>query len=373
MNRPQRIQDLIGLLNRLYPPVLAEDWDNVGMQVGDPQAAVERVLIALDPSEHALQKAREIGAQALVTHHPLIFKPLKRLSPDDTTGRTVWSAVNGQVAIICAHTNLDTAPAGLNHWLADRLGLEGTLPLIARSGDFLKLVVFVPGDHIEAVSEALFSAGAGQVGAYDRCSFRTHGVGTFRPGTGTNPFSGTIGQTELAEEIRLETILPKRQLRKCLEKMHLAHPYEEVAYDLIPLDNQMPDAGLGRIGKLPNPVAVDQFAAKVKALLDCSHLRLVGSGKKEIRKVAVCGGSGASLVTAACQQGADLLVTGDVKYHEARIAEELGIALIDAGHFATERLMIEGVAKNLRCAAQNKHWQIEFVVYTEETDPFRII
>jgi len=373
MNRPQRIQDLIGLLNGLYPPALAEDWDNVGMQVGNPQALVERVLIALDPSEQAVQKAKEIGAQALVTHHPLIFKPLKRLSPEDATGRTVWSAVNEQIAIVCAHTNLDAAPAGLNRWLAQRLGLEKSQPLLVRNGDYLKLVVFVPHDHAEVVSEALFAGGAGQVGGYDRCSFRTPGVGTFRPGAGTNPFCGTIGETELADEVRVETIVAKRQLSKCLEKVLRAHPYEEVAYDLIPLENQTPGAGLGRIGKLPNPVAAEQFAGRVKELLGCSHLRLVGDGKKDIRKVAVCGGSGASLVNIASQQGADLLVTGDVKYHEARMAEDLGIALIDAGHFATERLMIEGMAESLRHAAQSRHWQIEFVVYTEEADPFRII
>jgi len=367
----QRIQDLVGLIHRLYAPELAEDWDNVGLQVGDPGRALDRVMVALDPGLEAVEAARDAGAQALVTHHPLLFKPVKRLTPDDAVGKVLWAAVRDDVAIISAHTNLDCAVDGLNSWLAQKMGVEQAVPLQAVAGDYLKLVVFVPVGHEDAVADALFSAGGGQIGAYDQCSFRSSGEGTFRPGPGTQPYIGTVGQREKAEEVRLETIIPKRKLLRVLEKMQKTHPYEEVAYDLLPLQNQVPGAGLGRIGRLAQQASLGEFAARVKDFLGCDHLRLIGADQMPVRKVALCGGSGAFLLQTAHRQGADVLVTGDVKYHEARQAEELGIALIDAGHFATEQLMIEQVTQSLQAAARQLNWGVAFEAYTGEEDPFR--
>ncbi len=369
----QRIQDLVGLVHGLYPPDLAEEWDNVGLQVGDPSAPLDRVLVALDPCLSALEAARDAGAQALVTHHPLLFRPLKRLTPEETVGKIIWAAVQAGVAIVSAHTNLDCAVGGLNSWLAAEIGVKQSAPLQPMAGDYLKLVVFVPAGHEQSVAEALFSAGAGTVGDYDQCSFRVSGLGTFRPGTGSAPFIGQIGQTEQVEELRLETIVPRRKLARVLEKMLKAHPYEEVAYDLVPLQNQVPGAGLGRIGRLQEDKTLDEFAAGIKEVLDCDHLRLIGDGDRRVSKIALCGGSGAGLLQAAHRQGADVLVTGDVKYHEARQAEELGIALVDAGHFNTEKLMIEKVAEALRLAAQQRRWEILFETYTGERDPFRLL
>ena len=368
----QRIQDLIGLVHKLYSPELAADWDNVGLQVGDPGATLERVMVALDPSLSAIQAARDAGAQALVTHHPLLFRPVKRLTPEDAVGQALWTAVRDGVAIISAHTNLDCAAEGLNSWLATRLGVHQSLPLQSVAGDYLKLAVFVPLEHEENVSEALFAAGAGQIGNYGEVSFRIRGEGTFRPGPGATPFIGEVGQRKQLEEIRLETIVPKRKLTRVLEKMQKAHPYEEIAYDLVPLQNQVPGAGLGRIGRLQQKVTLDEFAATVKDSLGCDHLRLIGSASRTIHKVALCGGSGAGLLQTAHRQGADVLVTGDVKYHDARHAEELGIALIDAGHFATEKLMIDQVADALREAAKQHRWEIFFEAYAGEEDPFRL-
>jgi dinuclear metal center YbgI/SA1388 family protein len=367
-----RIQDLVGLVHKLYMPELAEDWDNVGLQVGDPGAPLNRVLVALDPCLSALEAARDAGAQAIVTHHPLLFRPLKRLTPDDAVGRVLWSAVRSGVAVICAHTNLDCAVDGLNSWLADRLGVQHCTPLQPSAGDYLKLVVYVPAGHEQHLAEALFSAGSGEIGAYDQCSFRVQGTGTFRAGEGTDPFIGEIGRREEVEEYRLETIVPRRRLPRVLEKLHKAHPYEEVAYDLLPLQNQVPGAGLGRIGRLDQPLTLDAFAARVKESLGCTHLRLTGEGSRNVQKVALCGGSGAGLLQAAHRQGADVLVTGDVKYHDARQAEEFGIALVDAGHFATEKLMIDKVATALRDAARQRRWEILFDTYAGEQDPFRL-
>jgi dinuclear metal center YbgI/SA1388 family protein len=314
--------------------------------------------------------ACEHRAQLLVTHHPLLFKPLRRLTLDDPVGRVLWQAVRGGVAVIAAHTNLDVAADGLNHWLADRLELTDAEPLQPLTGHLFKLVVFVPVEHAEAVADALFAGGAGQIGAYDQCSFQAAGIGTFRPGPGTTPFVGIAGRRERVEEIRLETIVPQRRLSRVLEKLLKAHPYEEVAYDLTPLANQLPGAGLGRIGRLPAPMSLAALGDRAKSLLGCSSVRLVGWPEQLVGKVAVCGGSGAGLIAEAQRRGADVLVTGDVKYHEARQAEDLGLALLDAGHFATERLAAAELATRLDAEATARGWQVDILVHDGERDPF---
>lgn len=369
--RTVRIHDLTGLLNALYPPALAESWDNAGLQVGDPSAPVRGVLVCLDPSEKALEAAAALSVQALISHHPLIFSPLRTVAPTDETGRVLFGAVRAGIAVLSAHTNLDRGENGLNDWLAERLGIEGGQPLVLGEPDLVKLVVYAPAGYEDAVAEALFRGGAGQIGNYDGCSFRTRGTGTFRPGSGATPFVGEVGRTERVDEIRLETILPRDRIGRVVERMKKAHPYEEPAHDLIPLGNRRGDVGLGRIGKLPASLSLDAFAARVKTSLGSPSVRVVGDGTRQVRKVAVCGGSGASVLGEALRQGADVLVTGDLKYHEARRAESEGIAVVDAGHFATERLMVPHLAAALRRGAEERRMEIEFIEMEGESDPFR--
>ncbi len=369
-----RIQDLVGLIHKLYPPALAEDWDNVGLQVGDPAAPVARLMVCLDPTEATLDAALDAGAQALVSHHPLVFRPIKSLVPRDETGRILFRAVREGIAVLSAHTNLDCGIDGLNDWLAVCLGVNHAQPLAGgREGGLLKLVVFVPAGYESRVAEAMYAAGAGQIGRYDQCSFQTSGRGTFRAGPETEPFLGQEGVAESVREIRLETVLPKEWMAKVVSKMLKAHPYEEVAYDLIPLVNSRPGIGLGRIGRLTESVSLSAFAEQVKKSLGTSAVRLVGDPAQRVAKVAVCGGSGASLLGEAARQGADVLVTGDVKYHEARAAESMGVALIDAGHFATERLMVGELASRLRAEAEIRKMNITVVEAKGETDPFKLV
>lgn len=367
--RTVRLQDLLGLLHRLYPPTLAENWDNVGLQVGDPVASVSRILVCLDASEHALDEALRIGAQAIFCHHPLVFQPLKRLSPVDETGCLLFRAVREGVAIVSAHTNLDCAANGINDWLAAALGVEKPLPLQA-GGDLVKLVVFVPSGYEERVATALFDAGAGAIGHYDSCSFRSDGVGTFRPDETSNPFVGEAGTLERVREIRLETLLTREVQGRVIQRMLKAHPYEEVAYDLIPLANRRNDVGLGRIGYLSQPTTLGAFTAAVKQALGVAHVRIVGDLEKKVSKVAVCGGSGASLLGEADRQGADVLVTGDVKYHEAFSARSRNIALIDAGHFGTEHIMVKHLAEVLRHATATRRMDVQIEELQGEKDPF---
>jgi len=368
-----RVQDICGLLNRLYPQALAEDWDNVGLQLGDSSAKVERILVCLDAEEQVIARAEEVGAQLVISHHPLIYRPLKKIVPGDEAGRSIFRALRQGISVISAHTNLDRAKAGLNDWLAACLDLQRVTPLEQVFGKLLKLVVFVPRGHEEAVKDALFSAGAGEIGAYDRVSFQTSGQGGFRCGAETTPYIGTPGEEEQVDEVRLETVLPAALSGKVVAKLLKAHPYEEVAFDLYPLENQRTDVGLGRIGTLTEPQTLPEFIAQIKLALGVKHLRWAGPGEKLISKVAVCGGSGASLISEALRQGADCLLTGDVKYHDAQRARAEGLTLIDAGHFGTEILMVKQLSERLRRAAVDQQWVIEIIEMTGEEDPFHWI
>jgi dinuclear metal center YbgI/SA1388 family protein len=369
---PTKVSDILGIINKIAPPVLAEPWDNVGLQVGDPTAAVTRIMVALDPVPAAVDQAISASCQLLVTHHPLVFTPLKRISTADQTGALLHRAIRHGLAVIALHTNYDVAAGGLNDLLADRLGLAGSRPLkVTTRDELVKLTVFVPATHREQVLSALFRHGGG-IGRYDQCSFRTAGEGTFRPLDGAEPFIGTVGSRETVAEERLELLLRRSAQGAAVKALLATHPYEEPAFDLVPLLNEGVPLGLGRIGELAGPVSLAEFAARVKECLGVSALRLTGDPTRQVRRVALCGGSGASLLHEAARQGAGVLVTGDVKYHDAREAEALNIALVDAGHFATERLMVAGVADRLRQELATRRLEAEVLPCTAETDPFTL-
>jgi dinuclear metal center YbgI/SA1388 family protein len=368
------LTDLLGWLNGRYPAALAEDWDNVGLQVGDPLAAVSKVLICLDIEQVALDKAVELEADLIISHHPFIFRPLKKITPTDTTGRLLMQAIRQDVALVSMHTNLDRAADGLNDWLAVRLGVEQAVPLeAAQSGHYQKLVVYVPVGHEEQVMQAVFAAGGGHIGNYDRCSFRVQGTGSFRPGAQTDPYIGTPGVFEETAEVRLEFIIPVALTAKIVAKTIKVHPYEEVAYDLIPLANRLGDIGLGRIGRLGQPLTLTQFAGRVKQALQIDNLRLCGDPEQQITKVALCGGSGMSTYNDALRQGADCLVTGDVRFHEAQRARADGLTLIDAGHFASERFMIQELAQRLKKFICDRQYATEVIELLDERDPFSFV
>ena len=367
---PARIQDLIGLIHTDYPPSLAEDWDNVGLQVGDPAAPLERILIALDVTAATLAEAESLAVQAIVAHHPLIFRPLKNITSLDPNSRLLMRAITANIAIIAAHTNLDCGADGLNDWLAAKLGIKEALPLQGGTLALYKLVVYVPVGHEKAVEDALFAAGAGTIGAYDHCSFASSGTGRFRPGATSAPFIGSPDQESTPPEIRIETIVSAERVSKVIDKLRKAHPYEEPVFDLLLLQNRREDLGLGRIGRLPQALPLQDYARQIGAALGANALRLVGDPQRLVSKVACCGGSGASLLFDAQRQGADLLVTGDIKYHDARNALDLGLALIDAGHFATEQVMVAGLAEKLRVAASARHLSLEFIESASGQDPF---
>lgn len=368
-----KISDLIGIINKIAPPSLAEAWDNVGLQVGDPAAAVERVMVALDPAPASLREAIVQSCQLLITHHPLLFKPLKKISTSDETGLLIHTAIRNNLSIIALHTNYDIAGNGVNDLLARRLDLLNPRPLkVTSREELVKLAVFVPLTHQDELLNALLPF-SGFPGNYADCSFRVSGLGTFRPLDGAKPFLGDVGKRETVEESRVEILLRKSSLQQALKALQNAHPYEEPAFDIVPLLNDGKVEGIGRIGELQQPVTVEEFAAFVKERLGISSVRLSGGRGKRVSRVALCGGSGSSLMHEAARQGADLFVTGDMKYHEAREAQAMGIAVVDAGHFATEQLMVEGLGAQLEDELGRRKLPVTVLRCTAEADPFELI
>ncbi|MHB0937665.1 MAG: Nif3-like dinuclear metal center hexameric protein [Armatimonadota bacterium] len=362
---PVTVRDIQQRVHELAPPALAESWDNVGLLLGDPAQEVGTVLVALDATGDVLQQAAAHGAEMLVVHHPLLFTAQKRLVEDGGIMTLVRRLVREGRSLLAAHTNLDSAPRGLNHYVAELLGLRELEPLVpSEARPLLKLVVYVPEAQLEAVRDAVCSAGAGHIGQYRDCSFGSPGIGTFRPLEGTSPFIGRQGELERVREIRLETVVPRAQLVQVLGAMLAAHPYEEAAYDLIPLENAWPGAGLGRIGTLEAPMSVAAFLERVRTVLHADRLSTIGDTDRPVRRVALCTGAGSDFHEQARRSGADLYLTGEVKHHQALLARAGGPMVVDAGHFATERPAVALLADYLSAAFPGLT-----ILRAEEKDP----
>lgn len=326
-------QTVIGLMEELAPKSYAVEGDRIGLQIGTLQKDIRKVLVALDVTEEVADEAIREGADLIIAHHAIIYRPLSHIQTDTPAGRLYEKLIKHDIAVYIAHTNLDVADGGINDMMAEAIGMTVTEPLDEVHTDKLKkLVVFVPADHVEKVRQAMFDAGAGGIGKYSHCSFNIEGTGTFKPGEGTDPFIGKTGKLEEVKEVRVETIVPQSVERKVVQAMLKTHPYEEVAYDLYALDLKTRTFGLGRAGKLPKPVTLAELCEQVKQAFDVPMLRVVGDPDRVIRKAAVLGGSGSRYVKHAMFAGADVLITGDIDYHTAHDALAAGIALIDPGH-----------------------------------------
>lgn len=368
---PVKCADIFKIIDEIAPKVLAEGWDNSGLQVGDPGLEVDRLLLTLDVSLEVAAEAREKGAGLIVSHHPVLFKPPRTIRLDCPAGELIASLIKNNITVYSVHTNLDIVSGGVNTVLAEKIGLTDLSVLRETGRDrYIKLAVFVPADHAENVRKSVSEAGAGFIGHYSDCSFMTRGTGTFRPLEGTDPYIGKTGKLELVEEIKLETIVPAGRLSSVIGAMIKAHPYEEVAYDLYPLENETPAHGLGRIGILQGPMLFRQFAKHVKKALNLTCLRLGGPLEDTVRKVAVCGGSGADLWPLAVKAGADTYVTGDVKYHEARDMVAAGLKFLDAGHHGTESAVLPVLQSRLSKLFSEKDIDVEIILSKINADPF---
>lgn len=366
--------EIVRIIEEMAPRWLAEEWDNSGWQIGDPRAEVQRVLLALDVDQVVVREALEKDVQLIITHHPLLMKGLKSIRLDDPKGALVTDLIKNDIGVYAAHTNLDSAVEGVNALLAEGLQLENTEILLpSKAEKYLKLVVFVPQENAAAVRDAITQAGAGWVGNYRDCTFSVEGTGTFRPLAGTNPHIGQEGQLEQVAEVRLETIVPHAAVKPVLKAMLHAHPYEEVAYDLVPLENQVATTGLGRIGNLPEAQSLADFLIKVKGVLGLATVKVGGGMWKDLSRVAVCGGSGSELWPVAKAKGAEVFITGDIKYHTAQDMLAAGMSFIDAGHFATEHLVLPTLEKKLVEACLQRNLTVEFTLTKRQSDPFMFL
>lgn len=334
------IGTIISTLEQVAPPAYQESYDNAGLLTGDAGASCTGVLFALDATEAVINEAAERQCNLVVVHHPIIFGGLKRLTGANYIEKTVIAAIRRDIAIYAIHTNLDNVITGVNDRMADRLGLVNRKVLVPKSGQLLKLFTFVPVAQADAVKKALFSAGAGQIGRYSECSFSHPGEGSFKGAADTNPFAGQPGSFHTEPEIKIEVILPAVLKKTVVNALLAAHPYEEVAYDLIPLLNDYQHVGSGLIGELAEPADERSFLTLLKQAFNLSVIRHTPLQGKPVQKIAICGGAGSFLTGKAIAAGADVYVTADVKYHEFFDANDR-LILADIGHWESEQFTVD--------------------------------
>jgi dinuclear metal center YbgI/SA1388 family protein len=299
--------------------------------VGDETAPVSRVLVTLELTPSVVLEAVAGGYDTVVTHHPVLMKPLTRLVQSDARQRMLRDTISAGISVIACHTNLDSAGGGLADIAAEAIGMDRTVPLIMAPTSWLKLVTFVPPGQLQDVADAVFSSGAGVIGDYSGCAYALSGEGWFTPEGSAHPSIGSIGRTERVDEVRWETVIPRQRLDSAIRALVAAHPYEEPAFDIYPVQDVRPRLGLGRVGLLKSPILLDEVAGRLAEAFDLSNLQIVGDSERLVARVAVVPGSGASLLDEAAA-AADVYISGDFKYHDGERAIEKGLSLISASH-----------------------------------------
>lgn len=335
-----KVKDVCDFLDASIPVSWQESYDNSGLQTGNPDNEIESALLALDATPDIIKEAVETGCGLVVTHHPVLFHPIKSLTGRNLAEKVVIEAIKNNIAIYSCHTNLDAYGHGVSMKMAEKLGLKNLKPLKPLENKLLKLVTFVPASHEVRVREALFSAGAGVIGNYDMCSFNSEGYGTFRGNEQTEPFAGKKGELHNENETRIETILLSHLRNRVIKALLEAHPYEEPAYDIYPLLNDYHLAGMGCMGTLEEPAGEIAFLETIERVFNAKGLRHSALTGRKIGKVALCGGAGGSLINTAVSSGADAYITGDIRYHDFLNASN-NIFLADIGHYESEIFSLE--------------------------------
>ncbi len=342
-----RLKEIKKAFEDFAPLSLQESYDNSGLLIGDEEAEIQSALIALDVTEAVLDEAISKGCNLVISHHPLIFGNLKTVTSGTSTGKMIRKAVQYDIAVYALHTNLDNIAGGVNNILCDKLGIINRQVLKPLKGLLQKLVTFCPVEKAAEVRNAVFAAGAGFIGHYDCCSFNAAGEGTFRAGEGTNPYVGETGALHFENEVRIETVFPSYLRSKVVSAMIRSHPYEEVAYDIYNLDNTYAGAGAGMTGDLTADTDPREFLEKVKMTLGLGCIRHTPFTGKKVRKVAVCGGAGSFLIPDALASGADIFLTGDIRYHDFFVPEN-SMLLADIGHYESEQFTKELISTLLK-------------------------
>ncbi|MBE0429910.1 MAG: Nif3-like dinuclear metal center hexameric protein [Thermoleophilia bacterium] len=363
------VHEFLNILEKLAPAFLAERWDNVGLQAGSRASEAGSVLVTLNVTDEVLSEALESGCGIILTHHPLIFEPLASASEDGETGRLLGRAARGGIAVAAAHTNLDNAKGGLADVLAGLLDLRNVKALAGASTGWSKLVAYVPAGDLDRVKAAVFDAGAGVIGDYRHCSWSVEGQGTFLPEAGASPSIGRLGEEEKVDEFRLEMVFPAAATLKVIDALVRSHSYEEPAYDIFSMETRRRDAGAGRVGDLASETPLEEVAGLAAELFGLQEARYTGDPGRHIRRVALVPGSGAGLMNAAIAEDAEVLITGDYKYHQVLRAAEAGLSLIDVPHDASEMLALENWL--LRLKRELSPYGVDAVLSQVRTDPWR--
>jgi dinuclear metal center YbgI/SA1388 family protein len=360
------VAEVMQFLEQVAPPGLAADWDNVGLLLGERTAEVRRVLTCLTVTPEVAAEAVEAGAQMIVTHHPVLFRAVKRLTADNPEGRMLLALIRGGVAVYSPHTAFDDAAGGINDGIARRLGLAEVTPLRRTDGlRQCKVVVFVPDTDLVGVSDALFAAGAGRIGQYSECSFRLAGTGTFFGSEATNPTVGEKGRREDVSEWRLEAVCPESRVDAVIAAMRRAHSYEEPAYDVYPLRPASFATGAGRLGRLPAPTPLSELARAVRRALGAQFVQVVGAPARPVERIAIVCGAGGEFLSDALASRAHVLLTGELRFHDYLAAQARELALVLPGHYATERFGVEELATRLQ-----QQWpDVSVWASRSETDP----
>lgn len=368
------VGDIVRVIETIADPYLSEEWDNCGLQVGRMDQPVKKIVTALDPLPAVVDYACSVKADLLITHHPLIFRAIKSVDSSIYPGNVITQAVKNSLSIYAAHTSLDSAKGGLNDVFAERMGLKKTRVLGRMAGEpFVKLVIFTPLDHRERILTALSETTAGIIGDYTCCSFSSSGQGRFKPGVFSEPFSGSPGEIDTIDEFRIESLVKKKDVENVVKHVRKVHPYEVMAYDVYPLFGTEHSDGLGRIGYLDHPVSLDDFIRQVKERLGVERIKIAGQRDTMVGCVALCTGSGSSMVNDFLKSSADVFVSGDLSYHDARHVEDAGKTLVDVGHFASEIIMAEAMGEKIDKACKERGIPMLVDVCRLEKDPFEFI
>jgi len=340
------IREVTNCLEQWAPLALQEDYDNAGLLCGDSNWTCTGAMICLDSTPEVIQEAIQKGCNLVVAHHPIVFSGIKKLTGKNYIERALILAIKNDIAIYAIHTNLDNVHTGVNRKIGDMLGIQNPSILRSAEGHLLQLSVYVPNEHATSVMEALFSAGAGAIGKYDNCSFTLQGTGTFRPGEGADPFTGEIGVRRYEPETRIETILPFWKKDAVFKALVEAHPYEEVAYNFVKLENPLQETGSGMVGNFEKPILTTELLQKIKTIFG-GTIRHTAIFDDQITRIAWCGGSGSFLLKDALSAGAQVFLTSDFKYHQFFDADNR-ILIIDIGHFENEQFTMQLIYDHLK-------------------------
>lgn len=365
-----KVRDIADVIDKIVPLKLAQDWDNVGLLIGNPEQSVRNILLTIDITAGVLAEAKKLKADLIISYHPVIWDALKKITTDGPTN-VVYDLIRSGISVFSVHTALDSAAGGVNDGLAEMIGIKDDQPIgdyvDSPVGENYKLVVFIPVEAVQKVGNAVFAAGAGSIDNYSHCSFQARGQGSFLPLEGARPTIGKKGKIEEVAEVRFETIVPASKLADCIAAMKKAHPYETPAFDCYRLYNEQEKFGLGRIGKLEKPMRLPQVIEKIKKHTGAKAFGMVGDQKRLVKTAAVCAGSCGKIINLIIAAGADLYVTGELKHHQALAAQEANLSCICLSHTVSERFILKKFAKQLQKQLKNVTIRTSKI----DADPFK--